>query len=87
MTLLSDILQTTLTKNTQKLSIHFTFYHIIFYSFINQQGKIHDIYIYTRFQNKVFQFLSVICSKPQELNKYMIILNNTDTLKVKTIIY
>lgn len=44
-------------------------------------------YIYIRFQNKVFQFLSIICSKPQELNKYMIMLNNTDSLKIKTIIY
>lgn len=87
MTFLSDILQTTLT-NTEKLSIHFVLYHIIFHCFINQQEKIHMTYIYIyAFKNKVFPFLSVACSKPQELNKYMIILNNTDSLKIKTIIY
>lgn len=37
------------------------------------------------FRNKAFQLLSVMCSKPQELNKYMIFLNNIHSLKIKTV--
>lgn len=60
------------------------FYHI-FHPFPNQQGKIHMTYMYMLFRNKAFQLLSVMCSKPQELNKYMIILNNIHSLKIKTV--